>query len=357
MKNFNENQAAEPAYMQLYRRLKGDILSGVYPRGSRLPSKRTLAAEHGVSVITVSHAYELLTDEGYVRSRERSGFFADFGGAAGDGVPLSVTDRSAMLTAHVEDFPFSAYAKTMRRVLSEQGERILTRSPSTGCTELRRAAASYLSRSRGMQVLPEQIVVGAGAEYLYSLIAQLMGRERGFAVEDPCYVRIRQVYEANGVALQALPLGEDGILSGALRGMTAGVLHVTPYHSFPSGVTASASKRREYAAWARDTGGFIIEDDYDSEFSVAGHEIETVFSLAPERVIYIHSFSRVLASALRIGCMVLPQELMALYRERLGFYSCTVPVYEQLVLSEFMDSGAMERYIGRRKRKLRQSGR
>ena len=196
--------------------------------------------------------------------------------------------------------------------------------------------------------------MGAGAEYLYSLIAQLFGRGTVFALEDPCYRRIRQVYEANGIRCLALPMGEDGIVSGALAACEAGVLHVTPFESFPSRVTASAGKRHEYAAWARGRAGWLVEDDYASEFASATKQIDTICSLAPERVLYLNSFSRSFAPSMRTAFLVLPESLLGLYRERLGFYSCTVPVFEQYVLAEFIASGELERYVNRRRRKIRQ---
>ena len=226
------------------------------------------------------------------------------------------------------------------------------RSPSCGCTELRIALAGYLARSRGLGVNPEQIVVGAGAEYLYGLVVQLLGRERLYALEDPCYEKIRRVYEANGATCELLTMGEDGILPEALLDSRAGVLHVTPFHSYPSGVTASAARRHDYALWAQSRGAYIVEDDYDAEFASLRRQIETICSLAPERVLYINTFSKVLAPSVRVGFLVLPEPLLDLYRERLGFYSCTVPVFDQLVLAEFIAQGHLERYINRRKRKL-----
>ena len=132
------------------------------------------------------------------------------------------------------------------------------------------------------------------------------------------------------------------------------MLHVTPYHSFPSGVTAPAHKRHEYAAWAREKGAVIVEDDYASELFISSKQIDTVFSLAPERTIYVNSFSKTLAPSMRTGYMVLPEGLLAEYERKLGFYSCTVPVFDQYVLAEFIRSGDLERYINRRRRKLRQ---
>ena len=255
MKYRIDPDAPESAYLQLYRQLRQDLVSGELPFGTRLPSKRLLAGELGVSLVTVEHAYALLCDEGYVEARERSGYFASFGGRLRRETPLPPLPAAESLEAPPEDFPFSVLARTMRRVLADYDRRILLRSPGPGTPELRAAIAAYILRTRGLSVPPERIVVGAGAEYLYSLIAQLFGRGTVFALEDPCYRRIRQVYEANGIRCLALPMGEDGIVSDALAACEAEVLHVTPFESFPSRVTASAGKRHEYAAWARGRGG------------------------------------------------------------------------------------------------------
>ena len=152
-------------------------------------------------------------------------------------------------------------------------------------------------------------------------------------------------------------MGEDGILSRELACCRAGVLHVTPFHSYPSGVTASAAKRHEYAAWTREHDAFIVEDDYDAEFASLSRQIETIFSLAPERVLYINTFSKILAPSMRTGFLVLPQPLLEEYARKLDFYSCTVPVYDQYVLAEFINAGHLERYINRRRRKLREKNR
>jgi len=343
-----------PAYMQLYRELRADILSGAIPLGAKLPSKRTLAEELGLSLITVEHAFALLADEGYIETRQRSGAYAAFGGALpGEEPPLPPVAPPAPVTAP-EDFPFSVLARTMRRVLTDYDRRILQRSPGSGTQELRNAVAAYLARSRGLTVSPERIVVGAGAEYLYGLIVQLFGRETLFALEEPCYERIRQVYEGNGARCVGLPMGADGILSRALEKCAAGVLHVTPFNSYPSRVTATASKRHEYAAWARARDSFLVEDDYDSEFASVTKHIETICSLAPERVLYLNTFSRSFAPSMRTAYLVLPEALTERFQARLGFYSCTVPVFEQYVLAEFLNSGELERYINRRRRKIRQ---
>lgn len=381
MKYSIEESNSKFAYMQLYEQLKKDIVSGVLLYGAKLPSKRLLAEETGVSVITVEHTYSILCDEGYIESRERSGYFviyreSDFisgaentvssegtmtvGKAVSGMVDNSMAEKEL---SHVKkhshakgEFPFSVLAKTMRRVLTEYREEILIKSPNRGCTKLREAIASYLKRSNGIVVKSEQIIIGSGAEYLYSLIVQLLGKERIFALEHPSYHKIRQVYEANGVGCDMLALGTGGIKSSELERTEASVLHITPFHSFPSGITASVSKRQEYLRWAQKRGGYIIEDNYDSELTVSKKNEDTVFSLAKnDSVIYLNTFSQTIAPAMRIGYMVLPESLVEEFDRKLGFYSCTVPVFEQYVLAELMNSGDFERHINRVRRARRKA--
>lgn len=209
-----------------------------------------------------------------------------------------------------------------------------------------------------MDVSPEQILIGSGAEYIYGLNVQVLGRDRLYALENPSYDKIRKVYEANGARTDLLTMGEDGIESGELFRTKASVLHVTPFNSFPSGITASASKRAEYIRWAKARGGYIIEDDFDSEFTLLSKPEDTLFSLAPDGlVIYMNTFSKTIAPSIRAGYLVLPRSCMALYEKKAGFYSCTVPVYDQLVLAEFIDNGDFERHINRvRRRRRKKSG-
>ena len=176
-----------------------------------------------------------------------------------------------------------------------------------------------------------------------------------FAIEEPSYSKIRAVYEANGVRCDPLLLGPDGIMSSELARTAARALHITPYHSFPSGVTANASKRMEYIAWAKGRGAYIIEDNYDSELTVSKKNDDTVFSLSMGAVIYLNTFSRTISPSVRVGYMVLPRDLMEKFDERLGFYSCTVPVFEQYVIARLLDSGDFERHINRVRRQKRKA--
>lgn len=358
MKYRAEKGPGKKAYIQLYEQLKEDIVAGTLAYGSRLPSKRLLAEETGVSVVTAEHAVGLLCEEGYAEPRERSGVYVIYRNSdfLSQGEP-SAPRRQPWTPPPVGDscLSFDVLAGTVRRVLQERGERLLGRSPGQGCPELRAAIVAYLARSQGMRVSPEQVVVGSGAEHLYSLLAQLFAGHR-FALEDPSYEKIRLVYRACGVCCDLLPLGADGIRSEALRATAATVLHITPFHSFPSGVSAPATKRAEYIRWAQERGGYIIEDNYDSELTVSAKNESTVFSLCPQgRVVYCNTFTKTVAPSLRVGYMILQPELLAVFERRLGFYSCTVPLLEQYVLTDLLDSGNFERHINRVRRMRRRA--
>lgn len=345
-----------PAYLALYQALRQEIVRGDWPWGARLPSRRQTARERGLSAVTVDHSYELLCQEGYIEPRARSGYYVIYRGGDGFAQPavLSAPPLPPAPTRQEYAFPFSVLARTMRRVLSEYGEALLVKPPNPGCPALRQALARYLARNRGIRAEEDQIVIGSGAEYLYGLVVELLGRDRVYAIEKPSYAKIEQVYRAQGVACELLPLGHEGITTAALKSARASVLHITPYRSYPSGVTASASKRREYLRWAAEGDRYLVEDDFESEFSLLRKPEETVFSAAEgQNVIYMNTFTRTVSPALRVGYMVLPRPLLPLYRERVGFYSCTVPAFEQYVLAELMDRGDFERHINRIRREKR----
>ncbi len=319
-----------------------------------------------MSAVTVDHSYELLCDEGYIESRPRSGYYViyrgddgfagtgDETGAAEAGLREPEPDDGEGDGGGVSPFPFSTLAKTMRRVITEQGEEILEKSPNTGREELRLAVSRYLQRSRGIHALPGQIVIGSGAEYLYGMVVEMLGKDRVYGIESPSYEKIEQVYRAKGVRCELLTLGRDGIRSAELKRTKASVLHITPYRSFPSGVTASASKRTEYLRWASSGDRYIVEDDFESEYSMLRKHEETVYSRASAgNVIYINTFTRTISPALRLGYMVLPPELLPVFDRTVGFYSCTVPAFEQMVLERLLNEGDFERHINRIRREKR----
>lgn len=342
------------AYLQLYETLRQQIVQGIRPYGEKLPSRRQTARDRHVSPITVEHSYELLCQEGYIESRARSGFYVIYrsqdGFAQPDG-PARPLPPAAYAPARGGAFPYSVLARAMRRVISDYGEEIMSKPPNAGCAFLRQALSRYLARNRGIRAGEEQIVIGSGAEYLYGLAVEMLGRDKTYAIESPSYEKIEQVYRAKGVACDLLPLTHDGIESGALKKTRASVLHITPYRSFPSGVTASASKRREYLHWAGQGERYIVEDDFESEFSLLRKPEETVFSQAKkENVLYLNTFSRTVSPSIRVGYMVLPPALLPRFQETVGFYSCTVPAFEQYVLALLLTSGDFERHINRIRR-------
>ncbi len=350
------NKEKRPVYLELYKRIRDDIIAENYPYNTKLPSKRALADETGVSTITVEHAYSLLCDEGYVEARERSGFIVIF--RKSDGFAASSEKPTEHTVLHTDgdypDFPISVFSKTMRKVLSEHGDLLLEKSPNCGCIELREAIRHYLARNRGIKVDVKQIIIGSGSEYLYRLIVELLGRGRNYAIESPSYKKIEQVYRATEINYVSLPLTNSGIDSRALATVNADVLHTTPYRSYPSGVTATASKLHEYIRWSERNDRYIIEDDFESEFSVSMKPTETLFALSKgDNVIYLNTFSKTISPSLRIGYIVLPKHLVGAFDEKLGFYSCTVPTFMQYVLTELINNGDFERHINRVRRKKR----
>ena len=353
---YTVNKEIRPVYLQIYKQIRDDIIAEIYPYNTKLPSKRNLAEETGVSTITIEHAYALLCEEGYVEARERSGYIVIF--RRSDGFVTSNEHHTEHLTHYSENtntqFPISVISKTMRKVLTEDGDLLLEKSPNCGCVELREAICHYLARNRGIQVSVEQIVIGAGSEYLYGLIIELLGRNRTYAIESPSYKKIEQVYKATEISYDLLPLTDSGIDSKALSETNADVLHTTPYRSYPSGVTATASKRHEYIRWSEQNERYIIEDDFESEFAVSTKPTETLFALSEnDNVIYLNTFSKTISPSFRIGYMVLPKHLVKIFDEKLGFYSCTVPTFMQYVLTELINNGDFERHINRVRRNKR----
>lgn len=403
-------RGGETLYEYLYRCIRHDIAHGVVPAGQKLPSKRTLAGHLGVSLVTVEAAYRQLVAEGYVMSRERSGYFvcelapAEKIGLLSDGLPSSlrasddglppdvqaaadglVLDSQAAAgrslsnsgsavdgaefdspvladftrgDAATKIFPYSAWAKTVRRVLSDSTpESLAQASTAAGSPQLRRAIANYLREYRGMSVSPDQIIVGAGSQALYQLVVQLLGRQKTYAIETPGYPLLAKMYAALNVETQLIPVSEQGANVGALAESGADVLHVMPSHQFPTGVVTSAARRRELLNWTREASGrFIIEDDYDSEFRMRGRPVSTLFGIdAANRVLYLNSFAKSLGDAFRIAYLVLPAALAERFNADLGFYSNTVSPLDQLALARFIEEGHYERHVNRLRTHARRS--
>lgn len=351
------NLSESNKYYALYRAIRGDILSGNIKSDEKLPSKRSLAEHLGVSVITVQTAYEQLLAEGYIQSEQRRGYYvSEVGGQVS--VPPSPPQQEETPKerynldlcsgrAPVKLFPFSVWAKLTRQTLSEEGEHLLERVPCDGDWALKQAVAAYLYRFRGFRVDPRYVVIGAGAEYLYGVVVQLLGRDRPYAVENPVYGRVPKTYELNGAKCVNVPVTKFGADVESAENSGACALHISPSHQYPTGAVMPAANRSRLIAWAEKTDAYIIEDDYDSEFRLFGKPLQTMAGLNGERVIYLNTFSKTLAPSLRMGYMVLPPVLYARYRSLYGDSANVVPLFEQKTLAKMLDGGYFERHVNR----------
>ena len=361
-----ENREHTSLYEHLYKQIKTDILEGTLTPDEKLPSKRTLAEHLNISTITVENAYNQLMAEGYIYSKPKSGFFVSHITSAQNefshaDVQFPETDPARPQTSYFADFvsnstakqsfPFNMWSKLMRKTMSENVDKLMIHSPSVGVWELRREIAKYLLQFRGMNVSPEQIVIGAGTEYLYGIIIQLLGRQKIYAVENPGYQKIKKIYSSNDVSCIHLPLDKQGVSISALEQSQAQVLHISPSHHFPTGIVTPIARRYELLSWAsKASDRYIIEDDYDSEFRFLGKPIPSLQSIdAMEKVIYINTFSKSLSSTIRISYMVLPKHLMERYNQELNFYACTVSNFDQYTLASFLAEGHFEKHINRMK--------
>lgn len=340
-----------PLYEALYRCIRGDILSGKLPAGERLPSKRALAQHLEVSKSTVEKAYDHLCDEGYILPVEKVGYFVEEGQTRAMPAPapasapaeenLPLLDLTANIPAR---FPFSVWSRLQRQVLVDFDHQLLQPLPSIGCEALRRAIAQHLSGFRGMQVDPENIIIGAGTDHLYNLLPQLLGQDKIYALEEPGYEKIWRTYTAAGVQTCRAVMDSRGILPDSLGG--AQVLHFSPAHHFPTGTVTDMARRQQLLNWADGGENWIIEDDYDCEFRFRGHPMPALYGQS-DRVIYINSFSKSMAPSIRMGYMVLPPALTAVFREKLGFYTGTVSGFEQHTMARFLSEGHFEQHINR----------
>ena len=317
-------------------------------------------AEHlEVSKVTVEGAYNQLLSEGYLRSEEKVGYFVEAVEQL-QAPSLPVTPKQAQpkewavdLTANgpAEGFPFSVWMRLQRQVMLDYGHKLLAPMPAQGYLELRTAIARHLSQFRNMQVDPEHILVGAGTDFLYNLLLQLLGRDLVYGVEEPGYHKIRQIYDAGGVACVSAEMDSQGVRPDRLG--EAQVLHISPSHHFPTGIVTPAKRRQQLLEWAGEDK-WIIEDEYDCEFRFNAHPVPSLYSMDRRgRVIYMNTFSKTLAPSIRISYMILPAGLMERFRQKLGFYGCTVPSFEQCTLARFLDEGHFEKHINRMRRSYR----
>ena len=357
------NTGSDSLYEYLYKCIKNDILQGTIKAGEKLPSKRTFAKNLGISVITVENAYEQLIAEGYIYSIPKKGFYVTDLKKEVETEKKTVTREMVPITGgesgyfadftsnqtQSELFPFTVWTRMIREVLGENQIQLMTNPPCGGIYPLREAIAKYLKEFRDMTVLPEQIIIGAGTEYLYGLLIQLLGREKVYAVENPGYRKIAKIYRSWKVACEYIDMDEEGVRIEELQRKQVDILHISPSHHYPTGIVMPVSRRYELLGWAsKSSRHYIIEDDYDSELRLGGQPIPTMQSIdVSDRVIYMNSFTKTLASTVRISYMILPPPLLEQFYERLSFYSCSVSNFEQYTLGKFIEEGFFEKHINR----------
>ena len=356
------NLQGESMYTHLYKCIKKDILEGTLKAAEKLPSKRMLAKNLGISLITVENAYAQLLVEGYIYSEPKRGYYVatlQQQLPPASNAPVArpivapkehITLSFAKSSVPADTFPYNTWARLLRNTLTSADEHaLISDTAAGGVLPLRKALAKHLYQFRGLSVHPEQIIIGAGTQTLYNLIVQLLGRSHIYALEDPGYPQLAAIYRANDVFCRYLPMDEQGIEVAVLENSGADILHITPSHQFPTGITMPVSRRYELLHWAsKKSSRYIIEDDYDCEFRLFGRPIPPLQSIdQAEKVIYINTFSKTLAPTFRISYMVLPPHLASLFYEKLGFYSCTVSNFEQFTLAKFIEGGYFERHINR----------
>ena len=357
------NTGSDSLYEYLYKCIKNDILQGNIRAGEKLQSKRTFAKNLGISVITVENAYEQLIAEGYIYSIPKKGFYVTDLKKEVETEKKTVTKEMVPITGgesgyfadftsnqtQSELFPFTVWTRMIREVLGENQIQLMTNPPCGGIYPLREAIAKYLKEFRGMTVLPEQIIIGAGTEYLYGLLIQLLGTDKIYAVENPGYRKIAKIYRSWKVACEYIDMDEESVQIGELQRKRVDILHISPSHHYPTGIVMPVSRRYELLGWvAKSNSHYIIEDDYDSELRLGGQPIPTMQSIdVSDRVIYMNTFTKTLASTVRISYMILPPPLLEQFYERLSFYSCSVSNFEQYTLGKFIEEGFFEKHINR----------
>ncbi len=364
-----------PLYEALYQAIRDEILSGSIAAGEKLPSKRALSLNMNISVTTIENSYSQLCLEGYVHAEPGRGFFVndmpdedkenlaqlyDVGSKTYPYIPPEEEEPKYKIdfksnSSAMSLFPFSIWSRLMREVISCRNPELLVTGPYNGLFSLRNAIANHLKSYRGMNVNPNQIIIGAGTEYLYSRILALFGDGNIIAIEDPGYKKFADISGSQGCMWDYISVDEQGMRSDLLKKSKVNLAHISPANHFPTGAVMPISRRMEILEWVhRNPINYIIEDDYDSELRYSGKAIPTLYQMDDSaKVIYINTFSKSLVPSLRISYAVLPPKLVLRYRELLSFYSCTVSSFEQLTLASFISQGYFERHINRLKRHYR----
>ncbi len=374
-------------YQQIYEYIRNEIRQGKLLAGEKLPSTRSLAEYLQVARSTVDVAYGQLVAEGYLEAKPCKGYFVshveDLFHLSEDRLQTSYADVSFLKTnsskdpmnaslaewqketiqydfsphaISLKDFPYATWKKITKSILVDANSEMFALGEAQGDFELRETIGRYLHSSRGVNCQPEQIIIGAGTDYLFMLLEKILGRHVPIAMEEPTYKRAYQVFQSFAYKIEAIPMDAYGMNVEKLRTTDARVAYVMPSHQYPTGVVMPIGRRMELLKWSKEKEDrYLIEDDYDSEFRYKGKPIPSLQASDRDgRVIYMGTFSKSIAPAIRVGFMVLPLKLLKVYRENCGFYASTVSRIDQRILNEFIKEGYFERYLNKMRKVYRE---
>ena len=355
-------------YEQIYEHIKREIREGKLLAGERLPSTRFLAEYLQVSRSTVDYAYGQLLAEGYIEARPCKGYFVcsmeelfrlEGKGNKTSGQSIAAAGQNqeaggcqwdfSPYDIDMSGFPFSVWKKITKNILTYANSDLFSRGEAQGDYDLRVTISRYLHSSRGVNCSPEQIIVGAGNDYLLMLLEKILGRHVRIAMENPTYLRSYRIFQSFAYDIVTVDMDESGMRAEDLEKEKVQAAYVMPSHQFPTGIVMPIRRRLELLKWAaKAPQRYLIEDDYDSEFRFHGKPIPALqASDEMGKVIYLGSFSKAIAPAIRVSFMVLPDKLLQVYRQSCSFYSCTVSRIDQSILNEFIKDGYFERHLNK----------
>lgn len=352
-------------YEQLYEFMAQNIRDGKWQENEKLPSKRQLADFLHMSVHTIETAYDMLLEEGYIYSKPQVGFFV----AKINLLTKTISFKAPIAVKYTNKqyqydfrtnaidttvFPFATWGKLTRGTMSYHANLLLS-GEAQGDYSLRESICEYLEVFRGVHSAPEQIVIGAGMEYLLFVLTTLLPQESVYALENPGYYKTYNFLKNSHHLYEFVSVDADGMCLSELQKSQANVVYLTPSHQFPTGAVMPIGRRIDFLNWAEDAESrYIIEDDYDSEFRLGAKPISAIQGLFPsDKVIYVSTFSRTLAPSIRVAYMVLPHSLLQIYEEKFRYEASTVSRFEQHTLDKFIREGYFVRYLNRARKVYR----
>ena len=357
-----QSGAKAPLYEQIYAYIKCEIQEGHIKSGEKLPSTRALSRHLEVSRSTVELAYEQLLSEGYVEAEPYRGYFVSqieglyhFEQKERAHTEKEQKKKRAYLYdftpngVDLKSFPYNAWRKLSKECLTDDRAELFRLGHPQGEYGLRNAICSYLHQARGVNCRPEQVIVGAGSDYLLMLLLMIIGSRHRIALENPTYRQAYRLFANSECEVCTVDMDGRGMEVDKLRESGADIAFVMPSHQYPLGSVMPIRRRMELLKWADEKPGrYIIEDDYDSEFRYKGKPIPALQGYDSRgRVIYTGTFSKSIAPAIRMSYIVLPPDILALYKKRCGFLSSTVSRVDQLILQKFIEEGYYERHLNK----------